>query len=111
MEEDIKLLEKLDFIGYGKKEDIEALGRDEHVDTTTIIKNLINKYKEQEKIIELMSKAIHQLAISYDIAKNFQERYCKTWYAKDPRKCKELICEECVKNYFKKKAREENETN
>jgi hypothetical protein len=150
MEEDIKLLEKLEFIGYGKKEDIEALGRDEHVDTTTIIKNLINKYKElvkerdgiyadyqdlgkeklrleekceeqkknyrnllssaeilkeaseeQEKIIELMAEYISGTDIDEDVCKKVGKNPFCDEFGEGSK------CEECVIEFFRKKAKGE----
>ena len=92
------------------------------------LQNLINKNKELEKerdgiyadyqelgkekleletMVELMSSTIHQLAVNNDIAKYFPKRYCKTYYSGDISKCKDLICETCVKNYFRKKAKGE----
>ena len=103
---DIKMINKL--IKTMKEERETSTGETaEAIDYfTKALENLINKNKEQEKIIELMSNSIHQLVTQNDIAKYFQKRYCKAFYSEDISKCKDLICEECVKNYFIKKAKE-----
>jgi hypothetical protein len=111
MEEDIKLLEKLEFIGYGKKEDIEALGRDEHVDTTTIIKNLINKYKEQEKAIQSLTESGRETLAMINLMTKFinktgiHRRAYNCVFRNG--ECDECSCEHCIREFFKKKAKGE----
>lgn len=102
MEEDIKLLEKLEFIAYGKKEDIEALGRDEHVDTTTIIKNLINKYKEQYQRLNEMAWELTQAYL-----KTQEQEKIIELMAKEINDGMFFDSKEEVIEYFKKKARDE----
>ena len=107
MEEDIKLLEKLEFIAYGKKEDIEALGTNinvEKLDTTKIIRNLINKYKAQKRDIQ----ASHILLAKYSIKIEEQEKIIELM-AKEINDGMFFDSKEEVIEYFKKKARDENE--
>ena len=66
---------------------------------------LINKYKEQEKIIKLMAKDIAENKLDEDICRQ----------VKDPKKeeCYAYIyddnaCSDCVIEYYEKKARDEN---
>ena len=61
------------------------------------IENLINKNKEQEKIIKLMAESIADSGIFSDSCQSKIEadECCDT-------------CEKCIKDYFKKKASEEN---
>ena len=103
MEEDIKFLEKQI---KRNNEWFEKFGK--HIIFNEVIadkvQNLINKYKEQEKIIELMANFINNIAdIDEDICKVMGQRpYC-TEYNEEGK------CVECVKSYFKEKARENNE--
>lgn len=141
MEEDIEILEEFIKDYEATTDPLEQSAYFEEVPAKTI-RNIINKYKEQEeqieeyklnvkeamneaqenarlfrkeqakkneykKMVELMSNSIHQLVTQNDIAKYFQKRYCKAFYSEDISKCKDLICEECVKNYFIKKAKGE----
>lgn len=108
MEEEIKLLEKLEFIAIGEIEDIKELEKFK-VDTTTIIRNLINKYKEQEKTIQLMSEELAELNYEY-CGKWCKGKKCKEYYENhfiDEESCNgnKLTC---IIDYFKKKARDEN---
>ncbi len=131
MEEDIKLLEKLEFIAYGKKEDIEALGTNinvEKLDTTKIIRNLINKYKEQEEQINLTERvqqnyknAFYEKSIEntklrdkiYEQEKIIELMAEYIDFDKIDLNCTSLCVkdncrEQCIIDYFKKKARDEN---
>ena len=63
------------------------------------IENLINKYKEQEKIIELMAEYIKETDF-------ITESYC---YRRED--CENVggnrMCKECILDYFRKKAKGE----
>lgn len=65
--------------------------------TIQAIENLINKSKEQEKIIKLMTESIADSGIFSDSCQSKIEadECCDT-------------CEKCIIDYFKKKASEEN---
>lgn len=84
------------------QEDIRLiLNRYNYLDSKN--ENLINKYKEQEKIIELMAKDIAENKLDEDICRQ----------VKDPKKeeCYAYIhddnaCFDCVIEYYEKKARE-----
>lgn len=119
MEEDRRPLTERDRKILNEARKVQKLRREQGcrlVDCGVVINNtnlrieiidLKRKIREQEKVIELMSNSIHQLVTQNDIAKYFQKRYCKAFYSEDISKCKDLICEECVKNYFIKKAKGE----
>lgn len=64
---------------------------------TQSLLNIINKNKEQEKIIELMAESIADSGIFSDSCQSKIEadECCDT-------------CEKCIKDYFKKKASEWN---
>lgn len=107
MEEDIELLEKIKITSYGTKEELEALSRDiSQEELNQIIKNLINKYKEQEKIINLMAIGLFDyanLGVLIDCPAEYDGiidmKFCKM-------NLKDRNCIVCIKEYFKKKARE-----
>lgn len=86
MEEDIDYL----------KRHIKAIGKTR---STEAIENLINKYKEQEKIIELMTEYISETDF-------ITERYC---FRRED--CENVggnrMCKECILDYFRKKAKGE----
>lgn len=106
MEEEIKILEKLEYISYGNKEDVEALRileGDSEIETTKIIKKLITKYKEQEKIIELLAKDIAENDIDEDICKKVGKNPFCDEYGEESK------CVECVIAFYRKKARDNNE--
>ena len=88
MKEDIEYLQR--FINRCKKSGSEFYGilKPGHFES---LQNLINKYKEQEKIIELMVEYIDFDKI---------ELNCSSLCVKD--NCRE----QCIIEYFKKKARE-----
>lgn len=66
-------------------------------------KELIRENKEQQKIIELMSEFINNIDVDEDICKVMGEKpYCDKYYNANN-------CIKCVIDYFKKKARDENE--
>lgn len=72
-------------------EDIQTLE-----DVINVIENLINKYKEQEKIIELM--------VIYILTK------CSTDDCKEMKKERGdcyISCSKCIEDYFRKKAKGE----
>ena len=71
------------------------------------IENLINKYKEQEKVIELMSKTMHYICLFSSQSKYVIGKYCKIYNSENIGECEDLICSECVANYFRKKAKGE----
>lgn len=120
----IGLLEKLEFIAIGEKEDIKELEKFK-ADTTEIIRNLINKYKEQERDI----RDSHILIAKYSKKNEEQEKIIELMaeklviYKFEEIICMETECEhielqnegkcigdkECILDYFKKKARENNE--
>ena len=85
------------------QEDIRLiLNRYNYLDSK--LQNLINKNKEQEKIIELMAKDIVENKLDEDICiqvKNLkkEECYACTYDGKD--------CSECVIEYYEKKAKGE----
>ena len=98
MEEDIKILEHF----------INNAG----IEVTTFelkgaIKNLINKYKEQEKMIKLMSRTMHYICLFRSQSKYVIRKYCKIYNSGNIGECEGLICSECVANYFRKKAKGE----
>lgn len=100
MEEDIKLLEEL--IEHNYLEDIFYLRENNHhTKFNKAIENLINKYKEQEKTIELMNEYILKNCVSLEICSNQigKECYIDVIYGDE--------CKECVLEYFRKKAKGE----
>lgn len=97
MEEDIKLLEH--FINNAGIE-IKTFELKE------AIKNLINKYKEQEKIINLMAIGLFDyanLGVLIDCPAEYDGiidlKFCKMNF-------RDRNCVACIKEYFQKKARE-----
>ena len=97
MEEDIKNLQR--FIDKCKLRGYEFYGI-LHPPHFEMLQKLINKHKELEKMVELMASFIEVAELDEDIAKT----YCKN------EACTEVDgCRECIKDYFKKKASEENE--
>ena len=110
MEDEIKILEKLEFISYGKKEEIEALSKElgkdiGEISTTEIVKNLINKYKKQERDIQ----ASHILLAKYSQKNEEQEKIIELM-AKEMSEEDEnflYINTSDIIDYFKKKAKGE----
>lgn len=92
MEEDIKIIKNHYVFTTNHVLD------DENKRFKQAIENLINKNKEQEKIIKLMAESIADSGIFSDSCQSKIEadECCDT-------------CEKCIKDYFKKKASEENE--
>lgn len=102
MEEDIKILEEFIKDYEATTDPLEQSAYFEEVPVKTI-RNIINKYKEQEKIIELMANFINNITdIDEDICKVIGDDIHCTEYNKEGK------CVECTINYFKKKASEEN---
>ena len=91
MEEDIKIIKNHYVFTTSHVLD------DENKRFKQAIENLINKNKEQEKIIKLMAESIADSGIFSDSyqSKIEADECCDT-------------CEKCIKDYFKKKASEEN---
>ena len=88
MEEDIKLLEKVCQRPIEETEGTKILKQ--------AIENLINKYKEQEKVIELM--------VTHILTK------CSTDDCKEMKKERGdcyISCSKCIEDYFRKKAKGE----
>lgn len=99
MKKDIKLLQ---IEIQNDKQMFEDYGERVHFDNNIVsaIENLINKYKEQEKVIELMAKFINNIDIDEDICKVMGEKpYCDEYYNANN-------CIKCVIEYYEKKARE-----
>lgn len=90
MEEDIKIIEEMLRLNKNRIEP----------QIVQAIKNLINKYKEQEKIIELMAKDIAEKDIDEDICKKVGKNPFCDEYGEESK------CVECVIEYYKKKALE-----
>jgi hypothetical protein len=63
------------------------------------IENLMNKYKEQEKVIELMAEDIAHNGFDEDICRAFKQED-RPWECDDDRKCKL-----CIIEYYEKKAK------
>ena len=117
MEDEIKILGKLEFIGYGKKEDIEALSKElgkdiGEISTTEIVKKLINKYKEQKRDI----RASHILLAKYSQKNEEQEKIIELMVneieintSDDGVNLRPATLKEKI-DYFKKKVRTSNET-
>lgn len=102
MEEDIKILEEFIDTNSGALKIWQISDISECEKLRQAIENLINKYKEQEKVIELMAKFINNIDIDEDICKVMGEKpYCDEYYNANN-------CIKCVIDYFKKKARDEN---
>lgn len=100
MEEDIKHLEKRIelnrqmYLEFGR-----LLSLDE--DTVNAIENLINKNKEQQKVIEMMAKFINNIPAVEDICKVVGEKpYCDKYHNSNN-------CIKCIIDYFRKKAKGE----
>ena len=74
------------------------------------IENLINKNKELEKMVELIILDLHELYKQYPgtIDKFYNHKMC-LWEDCDDIN-REVNCDYCLKQYYKKKASEENET-
>ena len=114
MEEDIKLLKKITncFITKEMAQAIENLinkckeqERDIR-DTHILIAKYSQKNEEQEKIIELMAKDIAENKLDEDICRQVKDPKKEECYAYMH---DENACSDCVMEYYKKKAREENE--
>lgn len=68
---------------------------------------LINKYKKQEKIIELMAKDIAENKLDEDICRQVKDPKKEECYAYMH---DDNACSDCVIEYYEKKARISNET-
>lgn len=93
MEEDIKILN--DYLDENDKKFVKP----KRLKFLQAIENLINKNKEQEKIIELMTEYIKETDF-------ITETYC---YRRED--CENVggnrMCRECILDYFRKKAKGE----
>ena len=95
MEEDIKILN--DYLDENDRKFVKP----KRLKFLQAIENLINKYKEQEKIIKLMTKYILKNCVSLEICSNQigKECYIDVIYGDE--------CKECVIEFFRKKAKGE----
>ena len=93
MEEDLKTLN--DYLDENDRKFIEP----KRLKILQAIENLINKHKEQEKMIELMSKDIAHNGFDEDICRAFKQED-RTWECNDDRNCAR-----CIIEYYKKEAR------
>lgn len=101
-EAEIELLLRLDYITGCPQSDLEELGIDaSKFDVKEKITNLINKYKEQEKVIELMAEDIAHNGFDEDICRAFKQED-RTWECNDDRNCAR-----CIIEYYKKEAKGE----
>lgn len=87
LEEAIKDIKRI--CEYLKESDYMSIDKD----TKISLETLLNHLAKQEKLIELMSKSIRASDIDEDICQ--YEGICN-----------EYECEECIKQYFEKKAEE-----
>ena len=78
------------------------------------LENLINKYKEQENTIDLMAKTLldyANLGVLIKCPAEYDGKYfyknCKIDVTKERTNKTNYLCKECVKEYFKKKAKGE----
>ena len=107
MEEDIKILEhlvednKTFFTNLADDKTNFYWKREQALKEIQAIENLINKYKEQEKIIELMNEYILNEYISPEICNKHTPEDCYADIYDDN------ACRECVLDYFRKKAKGE----
>ena len=124
MEEDIKLLEKINITTYGTKEELEIDLSEEELNQ--IIKNLINKYKEQEEQIkEYKNKTLENDLATAQASGMFAIMESLKRKCEEQEKIIELMAKEMseedenflyrntsdIIDYFKKKARENNANN
>ena len=104
MEEDIKILEEMKNNCLNKREYIDEKAERK----AQAIENLINKYKEQEKTIQLMSEELAELNYEY-CGKWCKGKKCKDYYENhfiDEESCNGNKLS-CIIDYFKKKAKGE----
>lgn len=108
LEEDINILEALMSEYVAKSREYEFYSVPIHIDENDIeaIENLINKNKELEKMVELMAKDIAENDIDEDICRKVKNIKSEKndCYGDDYDMCKA-----CVIEFYKKKARENNE--
>ena len=98
MEEDEQILkfiseEKIEIKGVSVGTQFRLLRR---------IENLINKYKEQEKMIELMAKDIAENKLDEDICRQVKDSKKEDCYAPI---YDDNACSDCVIQYYEKKAK------
>lgn len=101
MEEDIKILEEIEVTNFNTSNIYLNPKK-----VNTAIRNLINKNKELEKIVELMAKDITENDIDEDICRKVKN---KTSEKDDCYGDDYDMCKDCVIEFYKKKASEENE--
>ena len=104
MEEDIKLLEKFVNTNSGALKIWQISDISECENLRQAIENLINKYKKQEKIIELMAKDIAENKLNEDICRQIKDPKKEECYAYQ---YNENACSDCVIEYYEKKAKGE----
>lgn len=101
MEEEIKVLEE--FVKENRNWHCIECGYncEKDMKTEKAIENLINKYKEQEKMIELMNEYILKNCVSLEICSKQIGKECYIDVIYDDE------CKECVIEFFRKKAKGE----
>ena len=92
MEEDIKILEEIEVTNFNTSNIYLNPKK-----VNTAIRNLINKNKELEKMVELMAEEMDANCFH---GSSYND-YCKKECDKN--------CKKCIIDFFKKKASEENE--
>ena len=59
--------------------------------------------EKKDKIIDLMADSFQQVCVTPQLAKYWWKRICK----KDSKICEGRLCEDCIKEYFERKARDD----
>ena len=105
LEEDIKLLEKVCQRPIEETEGTKILKQ--------AIENLINKYKEQKKAIQSLTESGRETLAMINLMTKFinetgiHRRAYNCVFRNG--ECDECSCEHCIREYFRKKARMEND--